>query len=356
MSEKERREGAEKIFRALSSVDEELLERSENEKMSDRAKDRDGTQKKVTRIVPYSGAFAACICLCVVAGVLFKTGVIPQNSKSERPETAKREETTYDVEVAAALDDTALTADAGEKMTEDAIQEEMAEAAAEDAAGQEFSSSESSSSESSSSESSSSEGLTSGSGAGGQQEKQPDMAPYEEDMQCQQITEEQARETENLGAYLPTVLPEKFAFTEAYCTEKTGSPTKLTMCWSRGEDNIVIGVLAPDSYELDQACVADLSRPETYDVNLYDTPYADTVPEAYYAIFDNPIFKRNELSETVVQARLKKIENSQDSSTDVETLGGNFRVLYEDGTMVIFNGCGSAKDVYRMFLSMEKTK
>ena len=344
MSEKKRREGAEKIFRALSAVDEELLERSEKEKMLDRAKDRDGTRKKVTRILPYSGVLAACICLCVVAGVLFKTGVIPQNSKNE---SAVMEDDDYEAEAAVALEGTAIAADAGEGIPENATEEgtdgveayaaeEIPTEAAEKAAVQDF--------------------LSSGNASSGKQEAQLDMAPYEEDIQCQQITEEQARETENLGAYLPTVLPEKFAFTEAYCTEKTGSPTELTMCWSRGEDDIVVCVLAPDSYELDQACVADLSRPETYDVNLYDTPYADTVPEAYYAIFDNPIFKRNELSETVIQARLKKIENSQDSSTDVETLGGNFRVLYEDGTMVIFNGCGSAKDVYRMFLSMEKTK
>lgn len=356
MSEQKRREGAERIFQALSGVDEELLERSERKERTEIVKGGKHHSRKVINFAPYTGILAACICLCVVGGVLMKNGMISLTGSKK--------------ESAAAMD----IAEMAPQMVEDAAEDRKN--GVESAANAEMTTAGAAGDfETENADTMALEGAVlaadAGDGSAGkttddeegknstvskQQGAQQDMATYEEGVECRQITEEQARAVEKLGAHLPTVLPEGFVFAEAHCTENTGIPVALDVSWEKGENRIVLGILSADSFNLEQECMADPARPETYDVNRYSMPYDQSVPEAYDAIFDNPIFKRSDLSEDVIQARLKKTENTKDGSADVEVLGGNFRVLYEDGTMVTFNGCGSAKEVYQMFLSMEKTK
>ena len=152
----------------------------------------------------------------------------------------------------------------------------------------------------------------------------------------QELSEEEARNTEVFGTYLPKNLPVGYIFKDA-----RGNDSGITATWTRGMDSIMISVslVVPES-----AVTVDVEKPETYDVWLYEIPYSETVPEEYRQVFNDPLFAADDLSLEVVQSRMKSIRDAGDTDTP----RGSFSVLYPDGVLLRFSGRGTADEIWKM--------
>lgn len=154
-----------------------------------------------------------------------------------------------------------------------------------------------------------------------------------------ELSEDEARNTDIFGAYLPKKLPAGYTFENA-----RGGDGGITVTWTRGRDSIMISV---SFAEPESAVTVDVEKPETYDVWLYEIPYGETVPEEYRQVFNDPIFAAEDLSLEVVRSRMKSIRDAGDTDTP----RGSFSVLYPDGVVLHFNGRGTADEIWEMLHS-----
>lgn len=145
------------------------------------------------------------------------------------------------------------------------------------------------------------------------------------------LTLGQAREEALLGAYVPDQIPSGFAFEGAH-RELGQDRNYMTLFWSGYYTHISIRIELLDD-PAGQA-VTDVNAPERYDVNRYETPWADSVPEAYRAEFDNPVFAAADLTEEVVSARMRYVTGD---AGDVDGWRGDFSVLYTGGILVRYD-------------------
>lgn len=332
MSDREKKtdqtQGALRLMEALSGVDQELLLRSEYRRKPYWA---------------YGRAAAACLAL-VVVGVLSWNGLrviwTPEggtgsssaggNGYDSAPMIADvRSDDTDELETAAGY---AIAEDAGAGSTEpmdDATKEDLAdtETRVQDMEKhKEY------------------DKITNY--TDGQPEESPMSSGSSEDEVCayprnsiKELSEEEARNTEILGACLPKKLPAGYTFKNAQ-----GSDGEITVTWTRGMDSIIISVslAVPES-----AVTVDVEKPETYDVWLYEIPYGETVPEEYRQVFNDPLFAAEDLSLEVVQSRMKSVRDAGDTDTP----RGSFSVLYPNGVVLHFNGRGTADEIWEMLHS-----
>lgn len=334
-------EGALRIMEALSAVDVELLERSgmpvaeavdgkrSGRKVTDMSSDKKGPRK----LWRYGRMAAACLAIVVVGAVswgglrLTLTRMITGDNEAsgfsggaQPGGTAANQEAAQEMTAGGSMNTDTDVADKGDNNAE--------------APGLEADTS----------------GINGGSnGADSGQESNP--ATTEEGILCttpcpsddrQTITEEQARDSE-LGAYLPHLLPTGYSFESAW----TDDQGQLYLCWTLGMDTIRLSVTYVEAGELE---TVDISRPETYDVRLYELPYGETVPREYWEIFDNPVFLAEDFSLETVASRMKSYQDTGDTDTPT----GRFSVLYSDGILVGFDGDGSAEDIWTMFASLQE--
>lgn len=145
-------------------------------------------------------------------------------------------------------------------------------------------------------------------------------------------SEESAR-AEDLGGYLPVDIPRDFAFESAWRELGQGRDT-LSAWWSDGLREVNVIISRPEQ----KPQLMDASKPELYDVRLYEIPWADTVPpEASEAGFYNPVFALEDLSEEIVASRIYEV----DDAGDVDGYRINFGVWYEDaGVLVEYDAKG----------------
>ncbi len=152
---------------------------------------------------------------------------------------------------------------------------------------------------------------------------------------------EQAREIEGMGDYIPTNIPAGYVFESAEYVEETSA---LNVCWTKGVDSVFWHVeVVGDAYSLN---MVDLAAEETYNVYLYEIPLADTVPEEYREIFSEPVCRAEDFCLEFVEKRM--IFRGTDAG-DTTTHRGNFAVLYPDNYLVRFHGRGTAEEIYEMF-------
>ena len=303
MSE-EKRQGAIRIFEALSGVDQELLERSEAE------------NKKGTAVFSFargSKILAAALCFVVLGAAAF-TGrrLLLSGGASSRSSQSVQEMAAFDAADAQGGQDngeqSAMAQDSPEgetAMVQDSPEGEAAmaqgsitEEAVEREAAQEEADSEA------------------------VQDSQIDYSS--KSSSAQELSEEQARQTAVLGAYVPTILPEGYVFDRANITSDETGETLFIM-WINGMDEISLGLSLQDAENL---LFVDVENPET---------------------FDNPVFKSSDLSEELISSRIKIYEDAGDTSTP----RGSFAVYYEeDGVLVSFTGRGDAESIWKMFASI----
>ena len=292
MSE-EKRQGAIRIFEALSGVDQELLERSEAE------------NKKGTAVFSFargSKILAAALCFVVLgAGAFTGRRLLLSGGASSRSSQSVQEMAAFDAADAQGGQDngeqSAMAQDSPEGETAMA-QGSITEEAVEREAAQEEADSEA------------------------VQDSQIDYSS--KSSSAQELSEEQARQTAVLGAYVPTILPEGYVFDRANITSDETGETLFIM-WINGMDEISLGLSLQDAENL---LFVDVENPET---------------------FDNPVFKSSDLSEELISSRIKIYEDAGDTSTP----RGSFAVYYEeDGVLVSFTGRGDAESIWKMFASI----
>ena len=89
----------------------------------------------------------------------------------------------------------------------------------------------------------------------------------------------------------------------------------------------------------------DVNAPEQYDVRLYDIPWSESVPEEYRDTVSSPTFRAEDMSLSVVQARVL----FRDDAGEGRTARIRFAVLHPDGTLVQYIGTGlTAEQVWAM--------
>lgn len=186
-------------------------------------------------------------------------------------------------------------------------------------------------------------------------EMRVDSAIYDKDVVTQgtpldtseKLTEEQARQVEVLGAYVPTA-PAGYVF-EGASLYQTAEERSLSVSWTKGMDYIMVSMSIVDEEETD---VIDVSRPECFDERLYDIPYCDTVPEEYRETVDHPVFAAADFSLDIVKSR---VLNRGEDRGDTNTPRGDFYVLYPGGVLVRFNGKATPEQVWDMLSPLSES-
>lgn len=163
----------------------------------------------------------------------------------------------------------------------------------------------------------------------------------------EKVSEAEAREHGTFGVYVPTKLPEGYVWEGAYFAGEGEIPA-LMVSWSRGLDSIMVNMTKPEQAPK----TIDVSKTETYDEYLYEIPHAQTVPEEYWEVFNNPVCTWEDFSLEFVQKRMI----AREDAGDTDTPRGKFSVLYPDGVLVYFNGRGTAEEIWELFESMDVVK
>lgn len=306
-----------KIMEALSGVDEELLERCEAEGSGAAAPENsaEGKGKYRSRIWRYAGSCAAALCLAAVGAAGWGGIRLAMDAEKLADEPFSLESVSDRI---AEIE----TAEPEQQEPEQQIRQEREQQPA-------------------------------------QQEKQDAEGGIADNIcdefndsvtesvmlnPAQRLTEEQARQTGELGAALPTVLPEGYSFESAYYYEEENS---LSVCWTRGMDSIMLSLEYVDAEEAE---LTDISKPESYDERLYEIPFAETVPREYWETMNNPVFAWEDFSLDIIRSRV--LAGGGDSG-DTSTPRGNFAVLYPEGMLIRFNGRGTPEQIWELFSSID---
>lgn len=135
---------------------------------------------------------------------------------------------------------------------------------------------------------------------------------------------EEARQETAFAPYLPTEDIPGYGEFSGYLTYQEWMENLLHVRWSRGYDDVAVDVSLPEgdlSYNL-----ADVNRPETYDLRLYPIPWCDSVPEEYRDTVSMPTFRAEDMSLAVVETRSHE--------KDTGGLSFQFGVLHDSGVLV----------------------
>lgn len=363
MDEK-KRNGAMRLFEALSGVDQELLEKCEEEAVGAKVYGRTRHGQKFGRKLRYGGAtLAAAVCVLAVGLAVWQANGPMFTAKDEACAEAPA---ALAQNAAGTMQDAAMPETSMEEVFgEDNDWKEYAYAATEERkdAGEGLNATDTMGSNGAT-ESLKQEAADI---TNGNQEKYEEQLPGMEELKqslekeqteiCidsavgkdnrQDITEAQARELEVLGAHIPTVLPADYTWESGLLSAATETETeRVFLTWTKGMDSIEITL---SRVETDEVQLTDIRAEETYNVHLYDIPYAETLPKEYRDTFNDPVFAAKELSLQLIEKRMKSFSDAGDTDTP----RGNFSVLYEDGVLVRFGGRGTAQEIWEMFVSME---
>ncbi|MCI9143192.1 MAG: hypothetical protein HFH87_11325 [Lachnospiraceae bacterium] len=349
-------DGAIRLMEVLSGVDEELLERCEQD---DRRVAAHSGRKVGQRRWKYTGTWAAVLCLAVVGAVSWGGYKLTDSVRDNMPGAAG-----YDS--AGSLEAIEVAPQEGIGQQEAGAVEEMAPSMAEvtdqqmvpemkedymyTASGAEAEGKE--------------DGGFPGSSAAADnnvtegavremdkfKEAQQENAPVDnfndstacKSMDTRKLTEEEARSMEVLGSSVPSKLPQGYVFDNAYCYQETPEEN-LGMTWTRGTDSIMLYLSIPEN----SPATVDIGKPETYDERLYEIPHAETVPGEYRETVNDPVFAWEDMSLEVVRSRIVAREDAGDTNTP----RGNFRVLYSNGVVLRFNGRGTPEEIWEMLCS-----
>ncbi len=149
---------------------------------------------------------------------------------------------------------------------------------------------------------------------------------------------DEAKEVEQLGEYIPTNMPEGFAFTEAILSMDEVN-TSLQVFWRTQEEEECSILIRKAS--MDEIYVMDVNDTDRYDVRKYQIPYADTVPEEYLTEFISPVFSAGDMTEEIVNSRMQEMTDFED-----EVPVANFGILLEDGILVNFHAKMGAQELW----------
>ena len=150
---------------------------------------------------------------------------------------------------------------------------------------------------------------------------------------------EEARQEREFVPYLPAEDFTGYGEFSGRMTYQEGNEHTLNLRWSWGYDDVTIRVELPEGDTV-WGCFVDYGAPETYDLRLYPVPRADSVPEEYRETVDNPVFRAEDMSREIVEARAY----APNEAGDTNSLRISFSVLHPGGTLVGYNCEGLTVD------------
>ena len=152
----------------------------------------------------------------------------------------------------------------------------------------------------------------------------------------------QARQEEEFAPYLPAENMPGYGEFYGRLSWQEGSYHDLFVRWSRGYDDVEVAVCRCSQ---PQYALADVNAPEQYDVRRYDIPWSESVPEEYRDTVYDPVFRAEDMSFSVVQARtLYRNDTGEERTSRIR-----FSVLHPDGTLVRYICKGlTAEQVWAM--------
>jgi hypothetical protein len=173
---------------------------------------------------------------------------------------------------------------------------------------------------------------------------QPDQIP---EWRMDEITLSEAQSDPEFGDCVPGEIPAGFSWQSALrFTNQQSDGLRLT--YSKGMNELAWTVTRATAEDMTR--IADIDRPETYDLSLYPIPRANSVPEDLREIVENPVFRKDELSLGVVQSRTYTVEDAG----DVSGPRVNFSVLWGDKIIQLRAKGLAAEDVLSVLTSIEK--
>lgn len=149
----------------------------------------------------------------------------------------------------------------------------------------------------------------------------------------------QARQETDFAPYLPQSAPIS-DYGEFYgrLSFQDGVQNMLFVRWSRGYDDVEVCVYQDGYYPYH---LVDPDEPEAYDLRLYSIPWCDSVPEEYRETVNDPAFRAEDMSLTIVEARGRE--------HDTGGMTYSFDVLHPDGTLVSYHCDGmTAQQVWAL--------
>jgi hypothetical protein len=160
------------------------------------------------------------------------------------------------------------------------------------------------------------------------------------------LTLEEACADGTFGRFIPQTIPEEYLFESALRTVDLGRD-ELFICWMKGMGALrwQISPLGDKGW----ARLTSVAATKNYDLSLYPTPWADSVPAVLREIVENPIFQIDELTPEVVNRRALEIADSGDEpGTRL-----HFGVLYGDVVVEIDSKGVPVEKIYQMLLSVK---
>lgn len=141
------------------------------------------------------------------------------------------------------------------------------------------------------------------------------------------------------GTYLPEALPENLAYVAGWLKQDSLAASFQDAQNGRVREMFVSIETYKEAYEANRA---DVSNPESYNVNLYDLQAGETVPDKYRTIFYRPLFEAWEVTLPIVEARIRA------SATEGVYALGSIGVRYGD-IVVWYDVCNlSAGEIYNV--------
>lgn len=354
-------DGAMRLMEVLSGVDEELLERCEQD--TGKARRGKGNAHSGQRWWKYTGTWAAVLCLAVVGAVSWGGYKLTDSVKDNMSGAAG-----YDS--AGGLEAIEIAPQEGIGQQAEGAVEEIAPSMAEVTDQQKVPEMEDYMYTVSGAEREGKEDGVFPQSSAAADNNAPEAAAREKDnfkearqenttvdnfnditacksMDSRKLTEEEARSMEVLGSAVPSRLPQGYVFENAYCYQDNPE-ANLGITWTRGMDSIMLYLSTPESCP----ATVDIGKPETYDERLYEIPHAETVPGEYRESVNDPVFAWEDMSLEVVRSRIIAHEDAGDTDTP----RGNFRVLYSNGVVLRFNGRGTPEEIWEMLCSCKSAQ
>ena len=151
---------------------------------------------------------------------------------------------------------------------------------------------------------------------------------------------EDARAEADFAPYLPQRAPAGYGDFYGLLSYQEGVTSSLYLRWSRGYADVSVRVSLPEEKGAMTGVLVDPDEPETYDKRLYSIPWADSVPEEHRQSVDHPVFRAEELTRELVEARA----HLRGERGEPDALAIDFGILYPDGAVVTYDCEGLTAD------------
>lgn len=143
----------------------------------------------------------------------------------------------------------------------------------------------------------------------------------------ERLTLEEARQEPDFAAYFPGPIPHGFQAEGAWL-DLGQDRYSLSLCWSRGSETISVCINRMPEAPASQ--FADLQEPASYDLRLYPVPRGDSIPDAYWDSVQDPIFRAEDVTRELLEARADFI--ADEGKTHFQ-----FQILHAEGVLVQYS-------------------